>query len=401
MKNSPYLLLLIGLMLMLTSCHQEAERKADRVSFDLFAFEKKRILVKADSLKDFTPVTITANIAERSAGGPQDFYSEGDYWWPNPEDPNGPYIRRDGQTNPDNFTAHRHSLIRFAQIVGALTSAYQITGDNSYVNHLEPHLRAWFVNPDTRMNPNLMFAQAIKGKVTGRGIGIIDTVHLVEVALAVELLEKQKQLPAEDLKVIKNWFSDYSLWLTTHPFGLEEKNNGNNHSVTWALQVAAFAKASGNTKLIEEMRAFYKEVLLPEQMALNGGFPKELDRTKPYGYSIFNLDAMTALVQLLSTPQSNLFTYQTDDGKGLQIAMEFLYPYLKDQSTWPYQKDVMYWDHWPVAQPCLLFSSQAFKNDKYLQLWKELDRNFDETEVVRNMPVKHYTLWFPNNPTES
>ena len=123
------------------------------------------------------PVTVTAFPAARSAGGPHDFYSEGDYWWPDPHDSAGPYIRRDGETNPDNFVAHRDAMRRLSQVVPALVAAYQITRDERYARAAAVHLDAWFVNEATRMSPHLLYDQAIKGRATGRGTGIIDTIH--------------------------------------------------------------------------------------------------------------------------------------------------------------------------------------------------------------------------------
>lgn len=168
-------------------------------SIDLNKIEKERILIKADTLLNLMPITVTSTIASRSAGNVHDFYSEGDYWWPDSLNINGPYVRKDGLTNPDNFTAHRTAMLRFSQIIGALTSAYQITGNRDYASQTIPHLKAWFVNEDTRMNPNLQYAQAIKGVTAGRGIGIIDTVHLVEVALAIGILEKDNVIDASDV----------------------------------------------------------------------------------------------------------------------------------------------------------------------------------------------------------
>jgi len=135
------------------------------------------------------PLTITTERCERSAGGKNDFYSEGDYWWPNPDNPSGPYIQKDGLTNSANFTGHRLLMIRFSRIIGALASAYKLTHDIGYIRQAEKHIKAWFINADTRMNPNLLYAQAIKGVATGRGIGIIDTIQLMEVAQGMMVME--------------------------------------------------------------------------------------------------------------------------------------------------------------------------------------------------------------------
>lgn len=179
-----------------------------------------------------------AFIAERSAGDIHDFYSEGDYWWPDTLNLDGPYIRRDGQTNPDNFVSHRHAMIRFSSIVGNLTSAYLLNQDKKYVDAVLAHVRAWFVNESTRMNPNLQYAQAIKGITTGRGIGIIDTIHLMEVAQSLYQLEKLGVLPEDDVRATKRWFADYSKWMFTHQYGIDEMNAKNNHGTCWVMQTA-------------------------------------------------------------------------------------------------------------------------------------------------------------------
>src|SRR5262249_6898766 len=151
------------------------------------------------------------------------------------------------------------------------------------------------INEDTRMNPNLQYAQAIKGITTGRGIGIIDTIHLVEVAKAVEVLENSKSISSNDLASIKKWFADYLDWMTTSKNGLEEREAKNNHGTCWVMQVAAFAHLTGNKKLLDYCRDRFKTVIVPNQIEKDGSFPQELRRTKPYGYCLFNLEAMTTI----------------------------------------------------------------------------------------------------------
>ncbi len=254
---------------------------------------KKEIISRADNVLFEAPQTLTMFICKRSAGGINDFYSEGDYWWPDPANTDGPYIQRDGMTNPDNFVDHRKAMIRLSQIVGTLASAYKITGDEKYVKQAFIHLKAWFVVPETRMNPSLLYSQAIKGKFTGRGIGIIDTIQLMEVAQGIIAMQNAKCIDRQLLADIKKWFSDYLIWLTTHQYGKDEMNAKNNHGTCWVMQAALFAKVTNNKEILDFCRRKYKEVFLPEQMETDGSFPLELKRTKPYGYSLFNLDAMT------------------------------------------------------------------------------------------------------------
>lgn len=159
-----------------------------KMVFNLNEEEKTRVLKNIELYLDAEPITVTSSFCNRSAGSINDFYSEGDYWWPDPQNPAGPYIRKDGLTNTENFNNHREALIRFSQISGALGSVYILTKDQKYVNQLALHLKAWFVDENTKMYPNLLYAQAIKGVATDRGIGIIDTIHLIEVAKAIQAI---------------------------------------------------------------------------------------------------------------------------------------------------------------------------------------------------------------------
>ena len=354
---------------------------------------KAQVLKEAAWAMQQQPVTVTASSSPKSAGGKHDFFSEADYFWPDPKNPEGPYINRDGMSNPENFVAHRYAMIRFSEIIGALASAYQITGDEKYVKHAISHLKAWFVNQETLMNPNLAYAQAIKGLFTGRSWGIIDSIHLMEVAQGVIVMEKSKSFDKASLATIKKWFSDYILWLNTNKNGIAEKNAKNNHGTCWAMQVASFAKLVNDQPMLDSLRLQYKNVFLPNQMADDGSFPLEMKRTKPYGYAIFNLDAMTTLCQILSTPKDNLWTYETTDGKSIKKGLEFLYPYIADKSKWTLKPDVMYWENWPVAQPFLLFGANQFGKQAWFSTWKSLDLKPTNAEVIRNSPIRHPLIW--------
>ncbi|MBV8643374.1 MAG: alginate lyase family protein, partial [Candidatus Eremiobacteraeota bacterium] len=192
--------------------------------FDVRAFDRARVLRDAARYLGEAPATIVAAHSDRSAGGLHDFFSEGDYWWPNPAAPNGPYIQHDGETNPHNFTAHREYLLRLSIQMPALTSAWVLTGERRYADHALAHVRAWFVDPATLMNPNLQYAQAIHGITTGRGRGVIDTIHLVEVVRAIDVLRDAHLVPSADLAAITAWFAQYADWLATSPNGIDERD---------------------------------------------------------------------------------------------------------------------------------------------------------------------------------
>lgn len=363
--------------------------------------EQTYIVNTANAFLDSLPVTVTAYKSERSEGSVHDFYSEGDYWWPDPNNPDGPYIQRDGQTNPDNFVAHRHAMIRLSRMVGMLTSAYLLTGDQQYVKKVRDHLDAWFIKTETHMNPSLNYAQAIKGRVTGRGIGIIDAIHLIEVARAAEILKDAPGMPKKVFAGTQQWFGEFLDWLFTHPYGKDEMNTKNNHATCWVMQAAAFAHLTDDEEKLVFCRKRFKDVLLPNQMAEDGSFPLELERTKPYGYSLFNIDAMTTICHLLSTPEDDLWHYILPDGRSIKKGVAFIYPYIKDKSQWPYEEDVMYWDEWPVRHPTLLFAGMAYDTEKYIDLWKQLDGYPTNEEVIRNLPIRNPLLWINYPDTAS
>ncbi len=366
---------------------------AQRSDFDVAKFDRARVLKAANQYLSEKPITITASHSPRSAGGLHDFFSEGDYWWPDPQNPDGPYIQRDGMTNPDNFVEHRRALMRLSVQVPALVAAWRLTRDARYAKHAALHLRAWFIDPSTRMNPHLQFAQAIHGRFTGRGTGIIDTIHLVEVARAIEVMVGSGAMTVREHEAIKAWFTAYLRWMTTNQNGIDERDAKNNHGTCWVMQVAAFAHLTGDQNLLDYCRDRFKTVLLPNQLAVDGSFPQELRRTKPYGYSLFNLEAMAAVCQILSTPQDNLWTFELSDGRNMARAMEYMTPFIRDKKTWPLKPDVMYDNEWPMRQASLLFAGLALSRPDYLELWKKLPADSNVEEVIRNFFIRQPVLW--------
>ncbi len=361
--------------------------------FDLYKIERPRVLKAANAYLRQQPVTITASRSARSAGGVHDYFSEGDYWWPDPQNPDGPYIQRDGMSNPGNFVAHREALMRLSVQAPALCAAWLITKNRKYAEHAANHLRAWFINKDTLMNPTLQYAQAIHGRTTGRGTGIIDTLQLVEVVQGSIAIEPSGVLNKGELETLRKWFSDYLVWMTTSKNGQEERDAKNNHGTCWVLQVAAFATLTRNGELQAYCRDRLETVLMANQIAPDGSFPQELRRTKPYSYSLFNLEAMSGICQILSTAADNLWTFKLPDGRGMAKVEAYLYPYIADKKKWPYPPDVMYFDQWPVREQSLLFAGLALDNPGYLALWRTLDPDPTVQEVIRNYPIRQPVLW--------
>ena len=356
------------------------------------ATDHDRILRAAQEYLPLEVVTITAFPSKRSPGGLHDFFSQADYFWPNPKDPNGPYINRDGQSNPENFNKHREVMIDLSIRMPALTAAWLLTNDPRYAKRAGDYLRAWFVTPASRMNPNLEYSQGVHGVSTGRSYGIIDTLHLVEVARAASFLNSVA-LTSDELRGVKEWFGEYLNWMKTSEKGQKERTALNNHATCWALQASEFARLIGDEETREEIRKWFTGTLLSEQLGVDGSFPRELARTKPYSYSIFNFDVMAGLAQSLKGSGPDLATFALPDGRGLCKAAAFLYPYLKDRSKWPYKKDVEHFDALPVRSPGLLFAGLACHREEYIALWKTLNPDPTDREIIRNYPIRQPLLW--------
>lgn len=242
------------------------------------------------------------------------------------------------------------------------------------------------------MNPHLEHAQAIIGVNTGRGIGVIDTLHLVEVARAVSVLKAARPKAAVYAPATA-WFDAYLTWMTTSANGIDERNQKNNHGTCWALQAAEFARLVGRLAELDVARQRIK-TLIPGQIAADGSQPLELARTKPYGYCLFNLDVLAACAHVLSTPRENLWTWKDASGGSIADALAWMAPFIADKTTWPRPPDVEAWDGWPVRQPSLLFGGLALKQADYLDLWRRLHPDPADAEIIRNYPLRQPVLWF-------
>lgn len=367
---------------------------------EIEGIDHERILRAANESLTQTPVTITAFSSPRSKGGPHDYFSEADCWWPDPKNPNGPYIRRDGYTNPQSFSEHRKALIRLSGIVPALAAAWLITRDKRYADHAAAHLRAWFLAPATKMNPSLEYAQAIPGVAPGRSSGIIETVPLIEVTRAARHLEIAQAMAPADFAGVREWFTEYLLWIRASNNGQEEEAAKDHHGTCWVAQVAAFAAYIGNENAMSLCRERFRDYLLPGQMAPDGSFPLELKRSRPYNDSLFNLDMLAMVCVIASASGSarngatnNLWQFVTAGGNHYKKAVDFMFPYIQDKSKWPYTHDVEGFDDLPNRQPSLLFAGLAYREPKFIALWRTLPPEPKTAEILRNFPVRQPVLW--------
>lgn len=285
---------------------------------------------------------ITDAPAPLSEGGPHDYYSNGDYWWPDPASPNGlPYIRRDGETNPDNFNRHRELLRGMREDVVFLTCAYDFTRDEVF---------------------------------------------------AARKLSVSPHMTAAILEGLRDWFRQYLHWMFTSQNGLDEMNTENNHSVCFFMQAAAFSLFTEQEDSIRFCRKQFQNVLL-KQMTPDGSFPRELARTKPYNYSLFITDNLVSLCHMLSSPENDLWEYETKEGCSIKKAIDFIIPYVLDKSAWPYPPDVMHFDAFPIRYSFLLFAGCRLGKREWISFFQSLPFESSDEEARRNLAVCQPLLW--------
>ena len=357
--------------------------------------ERDQALRLADRALDLTPVHITDVLPPEARCKRGDYYSNGEYWWPDPDQPDGlPYIRRDGYENPDSFKTHRRSMRAVAGASAALTMGYRLTGKTDYANAALRWLHEFFVAPATRMNPHLCYAQAVPGRATGRSYGVIDTRVLIEVPQLVKVLQESPGATPETIDGIKGWFAQYLYWLRTHSHGRQEARNLNNHATCYTVQLSAYATFVGDERWVDRCRRWYRRVLLPSQMANDGSCPKELARTRPYSYSIFNLEQMVMLCHLLSAPGNDLWSFELPDGRGVKRGLDFLYGYLADKRTWCYGEDAEnIADRLPHRMAWMLMAARTLGDDRWAQLWHRLPSVEDDHLLADQHTCRYAALW--------
>lgn len=280
------------------------------------------------------PWSVTNHRPAGVQAGPNDYYSEGPYWWPDPKNPSGPYIRKDGERYPGRFMGNRNDLGNFCTAVLALGMGATLLRDKRCAEHAGLVLSVWCVDPKTRMNPNLEFGQAVRGINTGRSTGIIDTVSLIHVAQGVALLAGKDLLEARVVDGVERWFADYLHWMTTSPKGLEEKKSGNNHATWWTAQAAAYASLLGDAAAQRMAWEHYRNYLVPTEIEPNGSCPREEARTNSLSYSAMNLDAFSVLCRVAQSDGEDLWHYRTSRGIGVATAFDYVLPYVRHPETW-------------------------------------------------------------------
>lgn len=303
--------------------------------------------------------SVTTKSVTPPSGDKHDYMSQAPYFWADPTKKDGlPYIRRDGERNPEinKITDHK-SLDDMIAAVENLSLAYYVKGDEVYAEKASQVLRAFFVDPRTRMNPNLQFAQGIPGVTTGRGIGLIETIGLTRVVDAIGLLEESKALTVADRKELSDWFAAFLLWMIESKNGRDEAAAKNNHGTYYDLQIASFALFVGKKDLAKRVLELAREKRIAAQIEPDGRQPLELERTKAWSYSVMNLRGLMQLAVLGERVGVDLWNLETKDGRGIRRALDYLFPYSQGE-RWNYKQIEGF-------QPQILFPLMRMASERY------------------------------------
>lgn len=300
------------------------------------------------------PFSVTEKSATPPSGDKHDYLSLAPYAWPDPGKPDGlPYLNRDGEVNPERDSIPDHQYFsRLAALTETLGLAYFFTDDESYARHAALLLRTFFVDPATRMNPNLKFAQGVRGKEDGRPAGIIDTVPIARLVDGVGLLRGGKSLSKQDQESLDDWFRDYLSWLRDSDHGRKEGQSKNNHGTWYDVQVVSLALATGQVDLAREVLEFSHKRRIGREIEPDGRQPEELRRSRSWHYAVYNLQAFVALANLGDRIGVDLWRYQTPDGRSIRKAIEWLIPFALDKQVWPAPNidGIKVEELWPVVR---------------------------------------------------
>jgi len=311
----------------------------------------KQLLKDADKAMDFGPVSVMEKKNNPPGGDRHDYMSLAPYYWPDPAKADGlPYIRKDGETNPEvKEYKDKEYMPKLCEVVHTLGIAYYFSADPKYAEHSARLLRVWFLDSATKMNPNLNYAQAMKGSNTGRGAGLIDSRHFIKVTDAIGLIQQSKYWTAKDQQGMVQWFRDFLNWMQTSKNGKDEMNAKNNHGDWYDAQRLSFALFTGDKSLARNI-VLNVQNRLEKQMDDAGMFPLEMERTTSLHYTGFAIEAFFLVAQMGEEVGMDFWNYTSPSGKSLKRAFDVYYPYITKEKSWTGQqiKDFDFEEAYPL-----------------------------------------------------
>jgi hypothetical protein len=385
---------------------------------DVAGIDHDRILSAAGRYLDLKPAPLPSLPCPRNPASSHDYYSE------------APRVTAETDAAPADslFTAHRDALFQLGLAVPALAAAHTLTGDNRYVEQAVRHLRAWFIDPASRMTPALNYAQVVAQAATaprlsdsaasrttaapnGRFEGLVEALPLAELAQSISFLAASPALTDADLAGLRDWFGAYLKWMTAEEdsgarLPALARDSRDHHGTSWMMQVCAYATFAApdstaprsENSTLTQLRHRFRATLLRAQMSSGGTFPRELTSENAYRDSLFNLDMLAAVCQLLTTRFDSVWDFELQDGPSMRAAIAFHYPFIVDRKLWPYRADAQHFDELPSRRPSLLFCARAYQRPEYADTWKTLPPDPPSPDVLRTIPLHQPLLWVRQPP---
>ena len=325
----------------------------------------------ADKALELKPPSVVEKDFNPPSGDKHDYASLSPYWWPDPSKPDGkPYIRKDGEFNPERDKYDEPRMTTLADAVGDLSLAYYFTGDEKYAAKAKELIRVWFFDEKTRMNPNMKYAQFRPGYDDLRPAGIIESNRLRAVVDADGLLAGSKHWSADDSKKLKAWFGELLDYIETSEQGKNEEAAPNNHGTWHSVQAATYALFLGDKERAKRIILRGRD-RVASQIEPDGRQPHELERTNAFDYSRFNILAHQELAMLGERVGLDLWNYQTKDGRSLRKAIDWLLPYATGEKKWEYQQ--IREKKMKEAATVLRRAANAYNDAKYEQAIKKIE----------------------------
>ncbi len=334
-----------------------------------------QLIKEADQALQEGPFSVTHKEKLPPSGDQHDYASYSRYWWPDPDKVDGlPYIRRDGETNPKSQSLNesdRQRIGALARNCETLGLAYYLTAEEKYAEKVAELLRVWFLDPTTRMNPNVNHAQCRPGHNNGSKSGILDGRLLVSALEGSLLIKGSKTLNDKEYKNLKEWAEKYFKWLTTNQMALDEAASKNNHGSYYDAQAIYFALYSENYEAATLIAKEFNENRILSQIQNDGSMPEEIARTRPLFYSIYNLHAMFLVAYLAEKVDVDIWKAK-DNNSRLRKGLDFLVPYSDSNKKWPHPTlgDADRMELFPILQ----MANHAYPDGGYLNSLKKLPK---------------------------
>ena len=343
------------------------------------------MLTNADQALHDGPYSVTFKKNLPPSGDIHDYTSMGPYWWPDPTKEDGlPYIRKDGEINPEYYDyKDNEQLGKLLTSLRTLSQAFYFTEDEKYAEHGIHLIRKWFLDPTTKMNPNLNYAQSIPGRTEGRGIGIIDIRNLGRLPDVLQLLSGSIHWKPSDEAEIKDWLHEYVDWLIFSKHGRDAMMNGNNHTTWYFAQVIPLVLYLERINQADSLAKIGLPMILDKMIAKDGSQPHELTRTKSWDYSVMNLEAMFIFAKACEHVGLDIWQHKNEEGVGYREALDFLASYPSSGKTWEYEQ--IGGPNYGKLKHSLYVAALKYEDKKYLKLIDKLNASkgpFDYFDLV-------------------